>query len=353
VDSVVKPVRIHNRLVGPGYPCFVIAEAGVNHNGAIAVARQLVDVAASAGADAVKFQTFVADRLATPAAQKASYQSATTGDSETQLEMLRRLELSKEAHYELSEMCAARGILFLSTPFDEESADFLESLGVTAFKIPSGELTNLPFLEHIGRKGKPVILSTGMATLEEVRDALQTILTAGSTEVVLLHCVSCYPAAPPDVNLRAMETMRQAFRRPVGYSDHTLGIEVSLAAVAMGACVIEKHFTLDRTLPGPDQRASLEPAELEALLKSIRTIEQSFGNGVKVPAAAEREIADVARKSVVAATYISAGTILKRELLAIRRPGTGLRPELRDSLIGRRAAQAIPAGSLVRMDQLA
>lgn len=353
MDSVVKPVRIHNRLIGPGHPCFVIAEAGVNHNGALAVARQLVDVAVAAGADAVKFQTFVADRIVTPTASKAAYQSATTGHAETQLDMLRKLELSKEAHYNLSEMCAARGILFLSTPFDEESADLLESLGVAAFKIPSGELTNLPFLEHIGKKGKPIILSTGMATLEEVREALQTVLTAGSTEVVILHCVSCYPAAPSDVNLRAMGTMLQAFERPVGYSDHTLGTEVSLAAVAMGACMIEKHFTLDRALPGPDHRLSLEPAELENLLKSIRAIEQAFGNGIKVPATAEREIADVARKSVVAATDIPAGTILMRELLAIRRPGTGLRPELRDSLIGRQATQAIPAGSLVRLDQLA
>lgn len=350
---MVKPIRIHNRLIGPGHPCFVIAEAGVNHNGSVTVARQLVNAAVTAGADAVKFQTFVAERLVIPTAMKAAYQAETTGDAETQSDMLRRLELSKEAHYDLSEMCAARGILFLSTPFDEESADFLESLGVTAFKISSGELTNLPFLEHIGRKGKPIILSTGMATLEEVQLALQTVLTAGSTEVVILHCVSCYPAAPADVNLRAMETMLQACQRPVGYSDHTHGIEVSLAAVAMGACVIEKHFTLDRTLPGPDHRISLEPPQLEALVKGIRTIEQAFGSGVKVPAVAELAIAEVARKSVVAATHIPAGTILIRELLAIRRPGTGLRPELRDSLIGRRAVQAIPAGSLVRMDQLA
>jgi sialic acid synthase SpsE len=267
--------------------------------------------------------------------------------------MLRRLELSREVHWELSKQCIARDILFLSTPFDEASADFLEELGVPAFKISSGDLTNLPFLEHVGRKGKPVMLSTGMATLDEVQTALDTVLNANSREVVLLHCVSCYPAAPADVNLRAMETMVQACQRPVGYSDHTLGIEVSLAAVAMGACVIEKHFTLDRTLPGPDHRASLEPAELEALLRGIRTIEQAFGNGTKVPVAAEREMAEVARKSVVAATHIAAGTILTRDLLAIRRPGTGLRPELRDSLIGRRAAQGIPAGSLVRMDQLA
>lgn len=350
---MVRSVPIHGRLVGPGHPCFIIAEAGVNHNGAVDAARQLVDVAVAAGVDAVKFQTFAADRLVTPTAVKASYQKETTGSSETQLDMLRKLELSKEAHRELSEMCAARGILFLSTPFDEESADFLEGLGIAAFKVPSGELTNLPFLEHIGRKGKPVILSTGMATLKEVQAAVETVLQAGCMEVVLLHCVSCYPAAPKDVNLRAMETMARVFHRPVGYSDHTLGIEVSLAAVAMGACVIEKHFTLDRTLRGPDHRASLEPSELIALVKGIRTIEQAFGDGVKVPVGAEREIADVARKSVVAATYIPAGTILTQELLVIRRPGTGLRPALRHSLIGRRTAQDIQAGSLVTMDQIA
>lgn len=350
---MVRSVPIHGRLVGPGHPCFIIAEAGVNHNGAVAAARQLVDVAVAAGVDAVKFQTFAADRLVAPTAVKASYQKETTGSSETQLDMLRKLELSKEAHWELSEMCAARGMLFLSTPFDEESADFLEDLGITAFKVPSGELTNLPFLEHIGRKGKPVILSTGMATLEEVQAAVETVLQAGCMEIVLLHCVSCYPAAPKDVNLRAMETMARVFHRPVGYSDHTLGIEVSLAAVAMGACVIEKHFTLDRTLRGPDHRASLEPAELIALVKGIRTIEQAFGDGVKVPVGAEREMADVARKSVVAATYIPAGTILTQEHLVIRRPGTGLRPALRHSLIGRRTAQDIQAGSLVTMDQIA
>lgn len=349
----MRPVPIHGRLVGPGHPCFVIAEAGVNHNGTIDTARKLIEVAAASGADAVKFQTFVADRLVTPAAPKAPYQKDRTDGSESQLDMLRRLELSEAAHLELFAKCAELGILFLSTPFDEDSADFLESLGVAAFKVPSGELTNLPFLDHIGRKRKPIILSTGMATLEEVQSAVETVLQAGCTEVVLLHCVSCYPAAPADVNLRAMETMAQASDRPIGYSDHTLGIEVSLAAVAMGACVIEKHFTLDRTLPGPDHRASLEPAELKALVKGIRTIEQAFGDGVKVPAGAEREIADIARKSVVAATHIPAGTILTRELLAIRRPGTGIRPALRDSLIGRRTAQEIHAGSLVTMDQIA
>lgn len=349
---MVKPVPIGGRLVGPGHPCFVIAEAGVNHNGASDAARRLIDIAAAAGADAVKFQTFVADRLVIPGAPKARYQKETTGSSESQLDMLRRLELSKAAHRELFEVCADRGILFLSTPFDEESADFLEEMGVAAFKVSSGELTDLPFMDHIGRKGKPIILSTGMATLDEVQTALDTLVDAGCSEIVLLHCVSCYPAEPADVNLRAMETMAAAFHRPIGYSDHTLGIEVALASVAMGACVVEKHFTLDRASPGPDHRASLEPAELTALVRGIRTIEQAFGNGVKVPAQAERDIADVARKSVVAATHIPAGTILTRELLAVRRPGTGLRPALRDSLIGRRTAQEIQAGSLVTMDQI-
>ena len=352
MDSVVKAVRIHNRLIGPGHPCFVIAEAGVNHNGSIAVARQLIDAAVAAGADAVKFQTFVADRLATPTARKAAYQAETTGASETQLEMLRKLELSKEAHYELSEMCARQGILFLSTPFDEESADFLETLGVTAFKIPSGELTNLPLLMHIGRKGKPVIVSTGMATLEEVEQALKALLAAHCQQVVLLHCVSCYPAAPTDVNLRAMDTMARAFGHPVGYSDHTLGIEVALAAAARGACVIEKHFTLDRKLPGPDHRASLEPDELKTMVEGIRKVEQALGSGVKVPVAGEAEVAEVARKSIVAAIHIPVGTTLTRDMLTIRRPGTGLRPGLLDSLLGRQTVRELPPGSLVTMDHI-
>lgn len=352
MDSVVNAVRIHNRLIGPGHPCFVIAEAGVNHNGSLPLAHQLVDAAVAAGADAVKFQTFVADRLVTPTARKAAYQKEAVGDSESQFDMLRRLELSPDAHREISKQCVARGILFLSTPFDEASADFLEDLGVAAFKLPSGELTNLPFLEHVGRKGKPIILSTGMATLEEVRAALDTVLHVHCQEVVLLHCVSCYPAAPEDANLRAMDTMFGAFQRPIGYSDHTLGVEVAWAAVARGACVIEKHFTLDRKLSGPDHRASLEPPELSAMVKGIRTIEHALGNGAKMPVAAEAEVAEVARKSIVAATHIPAGATLTRDMLTMRRPGTGLRPGLLDSLLGRRTSCEIPPGSLLTLDHI-
>jgi N-acetylneuraminate synthase len=266
----MQNIQVGNKLIGPGQPVFVIAEAGVNHNGDLKLARALIDVAVEAGADAVKFQTFRAERLATPDAPKAEYQVQTTGNAESQFEMLRRLELSADAHRELQAYCHERGIIFLSTPFDEEAVDLLDESGVAAFKISSGDLTNSPLLEHVASKGKPVILSTGMSELSELIEAVSVLNTAGCENPVLLHCVSNYPADPAEVNLRAMQTMRSAFDVPVGFSDHTQGIDVALAAVALGACVIEKHFTLDRTMPGPDHRASLEPTELRELVRSIR-----------------------------------------------------------------------------------
>lgn len=324
---------------------FVIAEAGVNHNGDIDMARRLVDVAAEAGADCVKFQTFRASRLAAASAPKADYQRQTTDSAETQFDMLSRLELSEAMHEALLKHCAQSGIEFLSTPFDEESADYLASLGVKRFKVPSGEVVNLPFLRHLAAYGKPILLSTGMSDLTEVEAAVRCIRSEGNPPLTLLHCVSAYPAQPCDANLRAMGTMAQAFDLPVGWSDHTTGIDVALAAAALGAAVIEKHFTLDRNLPGPDHRASLEPRELTAMVSGIRTIEQALGDGRKQPVPSELPNRAVIRKSVVAARAIPAGAVLTGDCLAILRPGTGLPPGRRDSLIGRTAREAIAAGT--------
>ncbi len=347
-----EPVEIAGRMVGPGWPCFIIAEAGVNHNGSLDLARRLVDAAKAAGADAVKFQTFQTAHLVTRTAPKAEYQLQATGGQESQYEMLSRLQLSPADHRCLLACCQEAGIVFLSTPFDEPSADLLDELGVPALKIGSGEVTNLPFLTYLGRKGKPLLLSTGMSYLAEVDEAVRAIRSAGCDQLVLLHCVSDYPAEPADVNLRAMRTMARAFDLPVGYSDHTLGDEVALAAVALGACVIEKHFTLDRGLPGPDHRASLEPAELTSLVRSIRLVEQSMGDGIKRPAASEESARTVGRRSVVAARAISAGTVLTRDMLAAKRPASGMPPAWIDLLVGRTAAVDIPADALIALHML-
>jgi N,N'-diacetyllegionaminate synthase len=346
----MQPVQIGKKLIGSGQPVFVIAEAGVNHNGDLKMARALIDVAVDAGADAVKFQTFQADRLATADAPKAEYQLQTTGNAESQLEMLRRLELSADAHRELQSYCRERGIIFLSTPFDEEAVDLLAELGVPAFKISSGDLTNSPLLEYVASKGKPVILSTGMSELAEVIEAVSVLDSVGCENPVLLHCVSNYPAEPAEVNLRAMQTMRAAFDLNVGFSDHTEGIDVSVAAVALGACVIEKHFTLDRALPGPDHRASLEGEELRQLVKSIRRVETALGSGRKAPTASEVETARVARRSLVAARDIPAGVTLKREMVVMRRPGTGLSPATLSAVLGRQTVREIAAGTILEAE---
>lgn len=343
-------IEIAGHLIGNNSPCFIIAEAGVNHNGHLNMALQLVDAAVTAKVDAIKFQTFKAEAVISYTAPKAAYQQRTTGVSESQLEMERHLQLSYEQFGEIKIYCEKSGILFLSTPFDHDSVDFLDELGVPAFKIPSGEMTNYPLLEHIACKGKPIILSTGMSYLGEVEQALSVIYTTGSHDVVLLHCVSNYPADPADTNLRAMQTMATAFGAPIGYSDHTLGIEVSLAAVALGACVIEKHFTLDRTLSGPDHSASLEPKELLALVNGIRTVEMAMGNGRKKPAASEANSAAVGRRSLVAAYDIPAGTIFKKEHIAIKRPGTGLPPFMREYIVDRKSRNMISKDTLLSLD---
>jgi N-acetylneuraminate synthase len=340
------------RPIGPGRPCFVIAEAGVNHNGDLDTACRLVDAAKEAGADAVKFQTFRADALVTPKAPKAPYQLETSAPGQSQHAMLRGLELSPAFHEALIDRCRRQDIVFLSTPFDEQSADLLVDLGVTALKIPSGEITNLPFLRHVAAKKLPVLLSTGMAFLGEVERALEEMAGTGPAGTALLHCLSSYPAPPGQANLRAMATMRAAFGLPVGYSDHTPGLEVALAAVALGADILEKHFTLDRTMPGPDHRASLEPAELAALVRGVRVVEASLGDGRKRRQPCEEDVARVARKSITTKVAIAKGGVIASEALAMRRPGTGLAPELAPLLIGRKAARDIEADALLRLEDI-
>ena len=338
------PVMIGSHIVGPGAPCFIIAEAGVNHGGDLETALRLVDAAAAAGADAVKFQTFKAETLVCRDAPKADYQKRTTGTAESQFEMLARLELDENAHRRILARCHQRGIVFLSTPFDEDSADFLEALGVPAFKLGSGDLTNLPLLRHVALKGKPLILSTGMSDQGDVDAAVTAARTGGARDIILMQCVSNYPAAPADINLRAMQTMAAASHVLTGYSDHTPGIAVAAAATALGACVIEKHLTLDRTLPGPDHASSLEPADFTALVSAVRTVQSALGDGRKRPAPSEAAVAAVARRSLVANRDIPAGQTLTGNDIGVKRPGTGMRPALISTLVGRISKAAIRAG---------
>ncbi|EMN01219.1 N-acetylneuraminate synthase [Leptospira noguchii str. 1993005606] len=318
----------------------IIAEAGVNHNGDLELARKLIDVAANAGADIVKFQTFKAERLVTKSAKKADYQNTTTDNAaESQYEMLKKLELSKENHEKLIQHCKRTGIEFLSTAFDLQSLAFLEQLNLSRYKIPSGEITNFPYLQKIGSSGKPIILSTGMSTLGEIESALLVLETTGAKrdEITVLHCNTEYPTPYSDVNLSAMKSIADAFKIKVGYSDHTSGIEVSVAAVALGASVIEKHFTLNRSLPGPDHKASLEPNELKTMVRSIRNVELSLGDGIKKPSSSEFKNISIARKSIVAASSIKAGEIFTRENLTAKRPGDGISPMRLNEVIGLKA----------------
>ena len=329
----------------------IIAEAGVNHNGDLAIAKQLVDAAAMAGVDYVKFQTFRADRLVTPGAEKAAYQAGGTYAEESQSDMLRRLELSPGMHQDLVQHCRERSIAFNSTGFDEQSVDLLIELGVDFLKVPSGEITNLPYLRHVAKFGKPVILSTGMATLDEIDSALVVLDRAGTPRdrITVLHCNTQYPTPMGDVNLRAMRTIRDSFDVRVGYSDHTMGIEVPIAAVALGATVIEKHFTLDREQPGPDHKASLEPRELKALVCAIRNIERALGDGVKRPSASEKENLPVVRKSLVAAVAIKQGERFSPSNITSKRPGTGISPMCWDDLMGRRAMRSFAPNELIEL----
>lgn len=318
----------------------IIAEAGVNHNGDIDLAKKLIAEAAAAGADLVKFQTFLANKIVSSTAPKAEYQKRTTDSGESQFEMIQKLELSRESHEILIEECRRQGIGFFSTAFDPESFDMLLDLGcVDLIKIPSGEITNLPLLRYMTRLSKPVLLSTGMSNLGEVEAAIQVIEAAGTPRhlITILHCTTEYPTPMEDVNLRAMVSMKRAFGVQVGYSDHTPGIEVAIAAVALGATLIEKHFTLDRNLPGPDHKASLEPPELKAMVNSIRNIEFALGDGIKKPSCSELKNRSIARKSIVARREIKVGELFSEDNLATKRPGTGISPMCWNEVIGSKA----------------
>lgn len=325
----------------------IIAEAGVNHNGDMRLAKELIDAASEAGADFVKFQTFKADKLVSKEAKKAEYQSINTQDNDSsQYSMLKKLELDEEQHYELQQYAKDKGIKFLSTGFDEESVDFLDTLGIDLFKIPSGEITNLPYLQHVASKNKPVILSTGMANICEIEAALNVLQNQRpALDLTILHCNTEYPTPMEDVNLKAMNTISAAFDIKVGYSDHTLGIEVPIAAVALGACVIEKHFTISRSLPGPDHQASLEPSELKAMVSAIRNIELALsGNGRKQASNSEAKNKVIARKSIFTRTDIDAGEVLTLDNLIMKRPGDGISPMDLPAVLGRKASHNISAG---------
>ncbi|MEW7289535.1 N-acetylneuraminate synthase [Aquimarina sp. 2304DJ70-9] len=328
----------------------IIAEAGVNHNGNIDLAKQLIDAAAAAGVDYVKFQTFNSKKLVSKNAEKASYQKENTGNtSESQLAMLKKLELSQEMHHELIAYCKSKNIKFLSTGFDLESIDFLNELNIDLFKIPSGEITNLPYLRKIGGLGKPIIISTGMADTNEIEEAINVLVQEGAdmASITVLHCNTEYPTPMGDVNLKAMNTIAETFNVPIGYSDHTLGIEIPIAAVALGATVIEKHFTLDKTMEGPDHKASLEPAELKAMVTGIRNIEEALGHGRKEPSSSEKKNKEVARKSIVAKTSIKQGDVFNTENITVKRPGTGISPMLWDTIIGKRATKNYEEDDLI------
>ncbi|MCU0326669.1 MAG: N-acetylneuraminate synthase [Spirosomaceae bacterium] len=330
----------------------IIAEAGVNHNGSIELAKRLVDAAAEAGADFVKFQTFKADKIASKQAQKADYQQKTTDKSESQLEMLKRLELSEEAHHELIDYCKTKNIAFLSTAFDFESIELLKSFGITLGKIPSGELTNLPFLRKMSAAFPQIILSTGMADLNEIKATIQALIASGTTQenLTVLHCNTEYPTPFEDVNLKAMLTIGEELGVNIGYSDHTLGIEVPIAAVALGAKVIEKHFTLDRNMEGPDHKASLEPLELKAMISAIRNIEKAMaGNGIKIASNSESKNKAIARKSIVAAIDIQEGEVFTEENLTVKRPGTGISPMMWDEVIGKIAKKSFLEDELIEL----
>lgn len=344
-------LSVGSRLIGAGSPCFFIAEIGVNHDGDVDMAHRLIDIAADAGADAAKFQTYETDALVAPDAPKAPYQVETTGAAETQHAMLRRLELPKTAHPELKAHCERRGLIFLSTPFDPPSAAFLADLGVLAFKTPSLELVNLPFLRQIAKYGRPMIVSTGNSTLSDV-DLAVGVIESESAPFALLHCVSQYPANASDSNLCAMKTLSAAYNVPVGFSDHTLGTAVPIAAVALGASVIEKHFTLDRLRPGPDHRASLEPDELKRLIADIRSVESALGDGRKRPRGSEADNGNAGRKSLVAARDLAAGAQISYSDLTAKRPGTGVSPALVDLIVGRKLRAAVPQGKPITFDAL-
>jgi N-acetylneuraminate synthase/N,N'-diacetyllegionaminate synthase len=347
---VSASIEIGRHRIGPGHPCFVIAEVGVNHNGDVGLARELIDAAADAGAEAVKFQTFTPELLAATDAPKAQYPSRDGAPS--QRDMLERLRLGPREHADLKSHAEARGLVFLSSPFDDSALQLLVELGVAGIKIGSGELTNHPLLAAAAATGLPIVLSTGMASINEVEAAVEALGTAAS-RTALLHCVSSYPAAPEDCNLRAMNVLRERFGTPVGWSDHTEGIAVAEAAVALGADIVEKHITLDRSMTGPDHAASIEPREFAELVRGVRTIERALGEPVKRPAESEREIAAVARKSLHWRRAILPGTSIDSDDLIALRPGTGIPPSKADQIVGQTVVNATVAGTMVKPEDLA
>lgn len=331
----------------------VIAEIGCNHNGDMKLAVKLIEAAALAGADVAKFQSFNPDDMITIMAPKAKYQIRATGTNESQYQRLSRLKLNKKQHDELNKICERNGITFASSPFDLKSANLLHNMNISFFKIPSGEITNLPLLKKIGSFKRPIILSTGMATLGEVEEAINSIGEENRENIILMHCTSDYPARWEDANLKAIYTLKDSFKLPVGLSDHTEGIELSLIAVGMGACVIEKHITLDKNMEGGDHRASLEPHEFKALVEKIRAVKTALGNGIKRCMLSEENVRNVARKSIVAIHNINKGEVIKKSHLAIKRPGTGIMPKYIDTLIGSRARNCIAKDQLIKWSQIA
>jgi N,N'-diacetyllegionaminate synthase len=351
-----KNIKIGNKSLGPGSPVFIIAEAGVNHNGDLELAKQLVDAAVAAGADAVKFQTFTAELLVTGTAEQAEYQTRNIGKTESQFDMLKRLELKYEYHSILMDYCQQKGIIFLSTPFAEANADFLETLNMAAYKIPSGEINNIPFLRHVAKKGKPMIVASGMADLEETIAAVKTVQAEGNKELIILHSTSNYPPSSGSLNLRVITTLQQklaSYGVPVGYSDNgSPGITADIIAAALGSCVIEKHFTLDKAMEGPDHKASLNPTELAAMIKAIRETEVMLGSPEKKCTPEEVAIKAIARKSVISKNAIAAGSEISLNDIIMKRPGNGIPPTEIDRVVGKKAARNIPADTLIEINDL-
>src|SRR3989344_2351397 len=344
-------VKIGNKFIGENQPVFIIAEAGVNHNGSLAMAKKLVDAAKAAGADAIKFQTFKSEDLVTQGAGMAKYQEKNTGKKESQLSMLKKLELKNQDFIALKKYCDKKNIMFLSTAHKKDAVDFLNPL-MPAFKIASGDLTNVPFLQAVAKNKKPMIVSTGMADMKEIQEAVATIIKAGNQKIIVLHCTTNYPCPLKEVNLKAMITMKKKFGLPVGYSDHTEGIWVSVMAAAMGATALEKHFTLDKSLPGPDHKASLEPKGLQEMVDKVREVEKILGSGIKKPTASEKNIALVARKSIVAKKDILKGQKVTGNMLTVKRPGSGIEPKYLNKIIGKYAKEDIKKESLVKWNQV-
>jgi N,N'-diacetyllegionaminate synthase len=345
-------VSIDGKKIGLGAPCYIVAEVGVNHNGRVDVAKQLIDSVVGAGADAVKFQAFKTDLTISKGAEKAVYQKETTGADQSQYEMVRQLELTEADFAELSSYATQKGLTFLSSVFDIESVDQLCKLNVPAFKIGSGEITNVPLLRHVARQNKPILLGTGMSFLGEVERALNELKSAGANDVVLLHCISEYPTAVADLNLRTIKTLQNAFKVLVGFSDHSVDINIAATAAALGACVIEKHLTLSRSLPGPDHKASLEPEEFKDMVQNIRNTEKALGNGIKQPTKKEQELKKVARKSLIAEVDIPSHTLITEEMLGVKRPGIGIEPQYLDIIVGAETATEIKEGQVLAWKML-